>query len=152
MHAPRAARRAREGDVGLLLELQSGIGILQAAGIDVAKAHKKAKGNNTSPSAPEQAYAALVGWLERGQQQRRLGNCDVHTLASTLLGALHGWAFTARVCGLPSARPRTRPLRRSRCRTDLAVSTSVSQRAVSIHHFVSVLMDSSGLQATRPVA
>lgn len=61
MHALRAARRAREGDVGLLPELQSGFGILQAAGIDVAKAHKKAKGNNTSPSAPEQAYAALVG-------------------------------------------------------------------------------------------
>lgn len=83
-------------------ELQMGIGILQAAGIDVASAHKKAKGR-TSTSAPEQAYAALVGWLERAQKQGRLGKCDVDTLASTLLGALQGWAFMARVCGLPSS-------------------------------------------------
>ena len=83
-------------------ELQVGIGILQAAGIDVAKAHKKTKAGSAS-SAPEQAYNALVEWLERAQHQGRLGKCDVHTLASTLLGALQGWAFTARVCGLPSS-------------------------------------------------
>lgn len=83
-------------------DLQAGFGILQAAGIDVAKAHKKAKGDATL-SAPEQAYTALVGWIERVQKQGRLGKCDVHTLASTLLGALQGWALTARVCGVPSS-------------------------------------------------
>ncbi|HVJ89228.1 MAG TPA: TetR/AcrR family transcriptional regulator [Labilithrix sp.] len=83
-------------------ELQAGFGILQAAGIDVAKAHKaQKKGKNVS--GPQQAYVALVGWLERAQSQRRLGKCDVHALASTLLGALHGWALTARVCGLPAS-------------------------------------------------
>ena len=80
-------------------DLQAGFGVLQAAGIDVAKAYKKTKGG----SAPEQAYDALVGWLERAQKRGRLGACDVHTLASTLLGALQGWAFTVRVCGLPSS-------------------------------------------------
>jgi hypothetical protein len=65
-------------------DLQAGFGVLQAAGIDVAKAHKQKKGG--SPS--EQAYTALVGWLERAQSRERLGKCDVHTLASTILGAL----------------------------------------------------------------
>jgi AcrR family transcriptional regulator len=83
-------------------DLQAGVGILQAAGIDVAKAHKKSKAQ-TTPSPAEQAYAALVGWLARAQKQGRLGKCDVHTLASTILGALQGWAFTVRVCGLPSS-------------------------------------------------
>lgn len=80
-------------------DLQAGFGILQAAGIDVAKAHRERKGC----SAPEEAYAALVGWLERAQSNGRLGKCDVDTLASTILGALQGWAFTARVCGLPAS-------------------------------------------------
>lgn len=82
-------------------DLQAGLGVLQAAGIDVAKAHKARK-KDQGVSAPEQAYGALVGWLERAQAQGRLGRCDVHTLASTLLGALQGWAFTRRVCGLPA--------------------------------------------------
>lgn len=76
-------------------DLQAGFGILHAAGIDPRKAHRERKGE----SAPEQAYRALVGWLERAQQEGRLGKCDVGTLASTILGALHGWAFTARACG-----------------------------------------------------
>jgi len=76
-------------------DLQAGLGILQAAGIDPRKAYRERKGE----SAPEQAYRALVGWLERAQRQGRLAKCDVDTLASTILGALHGWALTARVCG-----------------------------------------------------
>jgi AcrR family transcriptional regulator len=76
-------------------DLQAGLGILQAAGIDPGKAYRERKGT----SAPEQAYRALVGWLDRAQRQGRLAKCDVDTLASTILGALHGWAFTARVCG-----------------------------------------------------
>lgn len=69
--------------------------ILQAAGIEPGKAYSERKGK----SAPEQAYRALVGWLDRAQRQGRLAKCDIDTLASTILGALHGWAFTARVCG-----------------------------------------------------
>lgn len=76
-------------------ELQAGFGILLAAGIDPGRAHRARKGG----SAPEQGYQALVAWLGRAQAQGRLGKCDPDTLASTILGALHGWAFTARVCG-----------------------------------------------------
>lgn len=85
-------------------ELQTGFGVLQAAGLDVGKAHKKSKRG----TAPEEAYQALAGWLTRAQRQKRLGRCDVHTLASTLLGALQGWAFTVRVCGLPSSNTASR--------------------------------------------
>lgn len=76
-------------------DLQAGLGILRGAGIDPRKAYRERKGE----SAPEQAYRALVGFLDRAQRKGRLGKCDIETLASTLLGALHGWAFTARVCG-----------------------------------------------------
>ncbi|MFY0567904.1 TetR/AcrR family transcriptional regulator [Archangium lansingense] len=76
-------------------DLQAGFGILQAAGIEPGKAYRERKGE----SAPEQAYRALVGWLDRAQRQGRLARCDSETLASTILGALQGWAFTARVCG-----------------------------------------------------
>jgi len=68
---------------------------LQAAGIDPGKAY----GARKCESAPQQAYRALLGWLQRAQGQSRLGKCDLETLAATILGALHGSAFTARVCG-----------------------------------------------------
>jgi hypothetical protein len=45
------------------------------------------------------AFRALTAWLRRAQSQGRPAKCDVDTLAATILGALHGWAFTARVCG-----------------------------------------------------
>jgi AcrR family transcriptional regulator len=76
-------------------ELQAGLGVLQAAGIDPKKAYRGLKGE----SPPVQAFRALVGWLERAKSKGRLADCDVETLASTILGSLHGWAFTARVCG-----------------------------------------------------
>ncbi|MDY7229595.1 TetR/AcrR family transcriptional regulator [Hyalangium rubrum] len=80
-------------------DLQAGLGVLQAAGIEPGKAYGGRKGE----SAPVQAFRALVEWLRRAQSQGRLSKCDVETLASTLLGALHGWAFTARVCGESTA-------------------------------------------------
>jgi AcrR family transcriptional regulator len=80
-------------------QLQAGLGVLQAAGIDPAKAYRGHKGE----SPPVQAYRALVAWLERAQSQGRLASCDVETLASTILGSLHGWAITARVCGESTA-------------------------------------------------
>lgn len=76
-------------------QLHAGLGVLHACGIEPAKAYRKRKGD----SPPEQAFRALVAWLQRAQKQGRLAKCDVDTLASTILGALHGWAFTARVCG-----------------------------------------------------
>ncbi len=76
-------------------ELQAGIGLLQAAGIDPSALTCP----HTSSSAPEHAYRAFVAWLERAVAQRRLASCDVETLAATVLGALHGWAATSRVCG-----------------------------------------------------
>jgi len=51
------------------------------------------------PVPSEQAFRAVTGWPRRAQREGRLAKCDVETLASTILGALHGWAFTARVCG-----------------------------------------------------
>jgi AcrR family transcriptional regulator len=76
-------------------ELQAGLGVLQAAGIAPAKAYRGLKGE----SPPVQAYRALVGWLERAKSKGRLADCDIETLASTILGCLHGWAFTAHACG-----------------------------------------------------
>jgi len=76
-------------------DLQAGLAVLRAAGIAPGKAFRGRKGE----SAPVQAFRALTGWLKRAQSDDRLGKCDVETLASTILGALHGWAFTARVCG-----------------------------------------------------
>ncbi|WNG54565.1 TetR/AcrR family transcriptional regulator [Archangium gephyra] len=76
-------------------DLQAGLGVLQAAGIEPSKAYRAREGE----SPPMQAFRALVAWLERAQSQKRLARCETDTLASTLLGALHGWAFTARVCG-----------------------------------------------------
>jgi AcrR family transcriptional regulator len=81
-------------------ELQTGLGVLQAAGIDPAKAYRKYKGGE---SPPVQAYRAFVAWLQRAQRKGRLAECDIETLASTILGSLHGWAFTARVCGASTA-------------------------------------------------
>jgi AcrR family transcriptional regulator len=80
-------------------ELQAGLGVLQAAGIEPGKAYRGRKGE----PPPVQAFRALVAWLRRAQSQGRLARCDVETLTSTLLGALHGWAFTARVCGESTA-------------------------------------------------
>jgi hypothetical protein len=80
-------------------DLQAGLGVLQAAGIEPGKAYRGRKGE----SAPAQAFRALVEWLRRAQSQGRLARCDLDTLASTILGALHGWAFTARVCGESTA-------------------------------------------------
>jgi AcrR family transcriptional regulator len=80
-------------------ELQGGLALLQAAGIAPAKAFRRHKGD----SPPVQALRALTGWLQRAQKQGRLAKCDVETLAATILSALHGWAFTARVCGQSTA-------------------------------------------------
>ncbi len=76
-------------------DLQAGLGVLQAAGIEPGKAYRGRKG----VPPPKQAFRALVAWLQRAQGQKRLARCDTDTLGSTILGALHGWAFTARVCG-----------------------------------------------------
>lgn len=81
-------------------ELQAGIALLEASGIDSAKVWKQRKG----VSAPEQARDALVGFLKRAQKQGRIADTDVDTLASTLLSALHGWASTTRVCGGSTSR------------------------------------------------
>ena len=80
-------------------ELQSGLALLQAAGISAKKAYGRHKGE----PPPAQAFRALTAWLRRAQRQKRLAKCDVETLAATILGALHGWASTARVCGKPTA-------------------------------------------------
>ncbi|MGC4116814.1 MAG: hypothetical protein QM765_20090 [Myxococcales bacterium] len=71
---------------------------MHAAGISPSKAYRAHKGE----SPPAQAYRALVGWLDRARGQGRLASCDLETLASTILGALHGWALAARVCGQPT--------------------------------------------------
>jgi AcrR family transcriptional regulator len=81
------------------LDLQAGLGVLQAAGVAPGKAFRKRKGE----PPPVRAFRTLTEWLRRAQRDGRLADCDVETLASTILGALHGWAFTARVCGQSTA-------------------------------------------------
>jgi hypothetical protein len=77
-------------------DLQAGLGVLQAAGIDPAKAYE----GRTGEPPPVQAFRTLVAWLEHARKEERLASStDIETLAATLLSALHGWAFTARVCG-----------------------------------------------------
>lgn len=76
-------------------ELQVGLTLLQAAGITPDQA---CRGHDGEPR-PVIAFRALTGWLSRAQSQGRLAECDVETLASTILGALHNWACAARLCG-----------------------------------------------------
>ncbi|MBI1911200.1 MAG: TetR/AcrR family transcriptional regulator [Deltaproteobacteria bacterium] len=77
-------------------KLQAGLAVLQAAGITLGKVWRGRKGE----PPPVQAFRALTAWLWRAQSQGRLAKCDVETLASTILGALHNRAFTACVCGV----------------------------------------------------
>jgi AcrR family transcriptional regulator len=83
---------------GYFEELQSGLAVLRAAGIAPGKAMQRRKGE----PHPVQAFRALTAWLRRAQKQGRLAKCDVDTLAATIIGALHNWAFTARVCDQPA--------------------------------------------------
>jgi AcrR family transcriptional regulator len=76
--------------------LHAGLGVLQAAGISHDKCSQGRRG------APGKGYQAFVAWLSRAQEQNRLAKCDAEALASTVLGALYGWALTARVCGEPT--------------------------------------------------
>ena len=76
-------------------DLQAGLAVLHAAGITREKVFRARKGE----PPPAQAVRALTAWLRRAQSRGRLANCDVETLATTILGALHNWAFIARVSG-----------------------------------------------------
>jgi AcrR family transcriptional regulator len=76
-------------------ELHAGLAVLRAAGITPDKIMCLREGE----PRPVQALRALTAWLKRAQKQGRLAKCDIETLAATILGALHGWALTARVCG-----------------------------------------------------
>jgi len=81
--------------------LQAGLSILQAAGIS----HKKIFGKVKGDSPPVQAFHALSGWLRRAQKQGWIADCDIETVASTILGVLHSRAFSACACGgAPEAR------------------------------------------------
>ncbi len=78
-------------------ELQAGLAVLQAAGIDIRKAYHNPKGE----SAPQQAFGALGRWIEAAQSQQRLAKCDVETFSALILGALQTRAFAKRVFGKP---------------------------------------------------
>lgn len=73
-------------------ELQAGFSVLRSAGLRVEQDSRRKGG-------PEDAYRAFVVWIRRAQGEGRLAPCDPEALASTLLGAMHGRALTARVCG-----------------------------------------------------
>jgi len=75
--------------------LQVGLAVLHAAGITREKVFGKRKGE----PPPAQAAHALSAWLARAQSRGRMAKCDVETLATTILGALHNWAFLVRVSG-----------------------------------------------------
>lgn len=73
-------------------ELQAGFALLQAAGIDP----KRAVCERTQ--SPEHASRALTAWLERARDRGLIGECDVPTLATTILATLHGWALSKQTC------------------------------------------------------
>lgn len=75
-------------------QLNAGLAIIQAAGISYDRIF-----GDDGDKAPAQSFAALAGWLRRAQEQKRIADCDTDTLAATMIGALHNWAFTARICG-----------------------------------------------------
>jgi AcrR family transcriptional regulator len=75
-------------------KLQAGLAVLNAAGITRATILRGRKGE----PPPVQAFRALTSWLRRAQGEGRMAKCDVETLAATIIGALHSWAFTARIC------------------------------------------------------
>lgn len=79
-------------------EMHTGLGMLRAAGIEHGPGGCT-RGADGEESAAERGYRALVQWLERAQVREGLAICDVETLASTILGALHGWASTSTACG-----------------------------------------------------
>jgi AcrR family transcriptional regulator len=80
-------------------KLHEGLSVLQAAGITPKKAMRGRKGD----PPPVQTTRALTAWLQRAQNQGRLAECDVETLTATIIGVLHNWGFTARVCGHSTA-------------------------------------------------
>lgn len=71
--------------------LQAGLSVLNAAGISSDALF----GKLDEDPPPMQAFRALIHWLRRAQDQGRLADCDVDTLATTLLVALHSRAITA---------------------------------------------------------
>jgi AcrR family transcriptional regulator len=80
---------------GYFERLQAGLALLHAVGITTQMLLRGRRGD----PPPVKAMRALIGWLQRARSQGRLGECDIETLASIILGALQNWAFTARVCG-----------------------------------------------------
>ncbi|MEO1035954.1 MAG: TetR/AcrR family transcriptional regulator [Pseudomonadota bacterium] len=83
-------------------EVYVGLGLLQAAGIDPTKACEQTRADH---AAPEQAFRAVVSWLQQAQEQGRLAECDVETVASSILGSLHGHAFITQLRGMANALP-----------------------------------------------
>lgn len=79
-------------------EMETGLSLLRAAGVKHGGGGCTA-GPDGEQSAAERGYNALVEWLDRAQKQESLAICDSRTLASTILGALHGWTLTATTCG-----------------------------------------------------
>ncbi|MEW5854705.1 MAG: TetR/AcrR family transcriptional regulator [Myxococcota bacterium] len=114
-HVPWAARLSAGPDARPMLEQLTEVGrsiaeyfqdvgnamsVLHAAGIGPEKvlANRDLHGRRT------QAFTALAGWLRRAQEQRKLGNCDVDTLAATIISVMRNWTMTARMCGLAATR------------------------------------------------
>lgn len=75
-------------------QLVAGLAVLHAAGI---KPERIRRGRKEPP--PVQAFNALSAWLQRARDAGRIGPCDVEVLTATILGSMHSWAMTARVCG-----------------------------------------------------
>ncbi len=76
---------------------QAGLAVLQAAGIDVSRVC------TADADAPTAAINAFVQWLGRARADGRLACDDIDSLVATLLGALNGWVFAARLAGETTA-------------------------------------------------
>jgi AcrR family transcriptional regulator len=75
--------------------LHDGLAVLQAAGIGSDRIFA----DRSAASTPVRGYQAMVDWLKRAQHSGRLAVGDVDALATTIMGSLYNWAFTADICG-----------------------------------------------------
>lgn len=78
-------------------DFQASLAMLRAAGIDLQAACP----GREAPAT--QGYQALIAWLKRAQGGGKLALCDVETLASTILGALHARTLAERLAGRPTS-------------------------------------------------
>jgi AcrR family transcriptional regulator len=73
-----------------------GLAMLNAAGLGPKEIFR-----GRAEPTPVQAFRALTGWLKRARRRGLIAPVDADALASTIIGALHSYAFNELLTGLP---------------------------------------------------